>query len=474
MILPNSIDLLAFTDIFRLSNSHLLLTTEIAQADPSIVLAGVLLSAVTIYFAAKLGGEICAAFDFPSVLGELIAGVIVGVSVLHFLVFPEGGIEAGDSLIMQFLQMTSDLNPENAAVTFHLQSEVISLLAEIGVIVLLFEIGLESNLKELMEVGTQALTVAIIGVIAPFAAGTAGLMIIFSIPAIPAIFAGAALTATSIGITSRVLSEMGQLTSKEGQIILGAAVIDDVLGVIVLAVAASLAKTGEVDVGNVIYLIISATGFLVGAILLGNVFNRSFVKIVELLKTRGGLIVPAFTFAFVMAYLATAIHLEAILGAFAAGLVLDETDRRRELQRLVEPVSDMLVPIFFIAVGAKTNLGVLNPINPENREGLIIAAFLITVAIIGKVLAGFTVFGQPDLDKLAIGVGMIPRGEVGLVFVAVGSSSGVLTPSLEAGIVVMVIATTFIAPALLRLVFKSEEKIVEASSEMSSVPETTL
>lgn len=131
------------------------------------------------------------------------------------------------------------------------------------------------------------------------------------------------------------------------------------------------------------------------------------------------------------------------------------------------------MPIFFIAVGAKTNLGVLNPINPENREGLIIAAFLITVAIIGKVLAGFTVFGQPDLDKLAIGVSMIPRGEVGLVFVAVGSSSGVLTPSLEAGIVVKVIATTFIAPALLRVVFKSKEETIEAASEMPSVVKPT-
>ena len=457
----------------RSLNSNFLLATEIAEADPSIVLAGVLLSAVTIYFAAKLGGELCAAFDFPSVLGELIAGVVVGVSALHLLVFPEGGIEVGDSFIMQFLQITSNLTPENAAATFHIQSEVISLLAEIGVIVLLFEIGLESNLKELMEVGTQALIVAVVGVVAPFAAGTAGLMIIFNVPVVPAIFAGAALTATSIGITSRVLSEMGQLTSKEGQIILGAAVIDDVLGVIVLAVAASLAKTGEVDVSNVISLIISASSFLVGAILLGKVFNKSFVKIVDLLKTRGGVIVPAFTFAFAMAYLATAIHLEAILGAFAAGLVLDETDTRKELQRLVEPVSDMLVPIFFIAVGAKTNLSVLNPIDPANREGLIIAAFLILVAIIGKVLAGFTVFNQPDLDKLAIGVGMIPRGEVGLVFVAVGSASGVLTSSLEAGIVVMVIATTFIAPALLRIVFDSDEEAVDMSQEVPSVVETS-
>lgn len=133
----------------------------------------------------------------------------------------------------------------------------------------------------------------------------------------------------------------------------------------------------------------------------------------------------------------------------------------------------MLVPIFFIAVGAKTNLGVLNPVNPENREGLIIAALLITVAIIGKVMAGFTVFGQPDLNKFAIGVGMIPRGEVGLVFVAVGASSGVLASSLEAGIVVMVIATSFIVPALLRIVFKSDESAGEASPEITSVAEPT-
>ncbi len=152
---------------FQLSNFNLLLATDTTQADSSVVLAGVLLSAITIYFAAKLGGELCAALDFPSVLGELIAGVIVGVSVLHLLVFPEGGVEASDSLLMQFLQITSNLNPENAAATFHLQSEIISLLAEVGVIVLLFEIGLESNLKELMDVGPQALTVAIVWEIAP-------------------------------------------------------------------------------------------------------------------------------------------------------------------------------------------------------------------------------------------------------------------------------------------------------------------
>jgi Kef-type K+ transport system membrane component KefB len=230
-------------------------------------------------------------------------------------------------------------------------------------------------------------------------------------------------------------------------------VIDDVLGIIVLAVVASLAKTGEIDVTNVIYLIISATGFLLGAILLGNVFNKSFVAVVERLKTRGDLVIPALIFAFVMAYLAAAIHLEAILGAFAAGLVLDETDKRRELEKQVVPIADMLVPIFFVTVGAKTDLGVLNPAIPSNREGLAIASFLIAIAIIGKVVTGLAVFGQPGINRLAIGVGMIPRGEVGLVFAGVGSASGALSKPLEAAIIMMVILTTFLAPPLLRFVF---------------------
>lgn len=347
---------------------------------------------------------------------------------------------------MSFLQTTAGLSPDTAAATFQAQSEVVSVLAELGVIVLLFEIGLESNLRELIAVGFQATLVAVVGVAVPFAAGTVGLMTLFGVPAVPAIFAGAALTATSIGITSKVLAELGRLNSKEGQIILGAAVIDDVLGIIVLAVVASLAKTGEVDVSNVIYLIISASGFLVGAILLGKVFNNSFVAIVNQLKTRGELVIPAFIFAFVMAYLAAAINLEAILGAFAAGLVLDETDKRKELQKQVIPIADMLVPIFFVTVGAKTDLGVLNPAIPSNREGLIIATFLIAIAILGKVVTGLAVFGQDRINRLAIGVGMIPRGEVGLVFAGVGSASGALSKPLEAAIIMMVILTTFVAP----------------------------
>jgi Kef-type K+ transport system membrane component KefB len=237
----------------------LLATTETENGP--LILSGVLLSLIVIYLASKLGAEAAKRFDFPPVLGELLAGVLVGVSALHLIIFPEGGLEASDSLLMTALQFLNGLSPESVSTIFASQSEVISVLAEIGVIVLLFEIGLESDLRQLKEVGVQAVVVACVGVAVPFGAGTLGLMTIFHVAAIPAIFAGAALTATSIGITSKVLSELGQLKSKEGQIIVGAAVIDDVLGIIVLAVVASLAKTGEIDAVNVLYLIVGATAF---------------------------------------------------------------------------------------------------------------------------------------------------------------------------------------------------------------------
>ena len=438
-----------------------ILATETTANYGPMILAGVLLSLIVIYLASKLGGEISRSLNLPPVLGELVGGVVVGASALHLLVFPESGATAADSVLMSTLQLVGGLTPEALPEVFNTQSEVISVLAEIGVIILLFEIGLESDIRELQEVGYQAAIVAVVGVVAPFTAGTVGLMLLFNVPTIPAIFAGAALTATSIGITSKVLSELGYLKSKEGQIIVGAAVIDDVLGIIVLAVVASLAKTGTVDVVNVIYLIVSATVFLLGSIFLGKFFNKSFVAVSDLLQTRGKLVIPALIFAFFMAFLANVIQLEAILGAFAAGLVLDETDKRKELDQQVIPIADILVPIFFVSVGAKVDLGVLNPFVPENREGLIIATFLIVVAIIGKLITGWTFTGQEKINRLAIGFGMIPRGEVGLVFAGIGSASGVLSQSLEAAIIVMVILTTFLAPPLLRFAFKEPSETAE-------------
>ena len=446
-----------------------------APEQAPVVLSGVLLSLVVVYFASKLGGEITKGLNLPPVLGELIGGVMVGASVLHLLVFPESGATASDSGITALLGRLMDLSPETLGEIFSSQSEVLEVLAELGVILLLFEIGLESDLRELTRVGYQAALVAIVGVAVPFAAGTLGLMALFHVPTIPAIFAGAALTATSIGITSKVLSELGQLKSREGQIIVGAAVIDDVLGIIVLAVVASLAKTGEVDLMGVLYLILGASGFLIGAILLGKVFNQVFEAVATRLQTRGKLVVPALVFAFLMAFLANAIHLEAILGAFAAGLVLDETDLRKELDKQVVPIADVLVPIFFVTVGAKADIGVLNPAVPANREGLIIASFLIVVAILGKVVTGWSLISREPINRLAIGIGMVPRGEVGLVFAGIGTASGVLDKPLEAAIIAMVILTTFVAPPLLRVVFKDPESGAEEPTEaMAEAGDTSM
>ncbi|MFQ4135284.1 cation:proton antiporter [Nodosilinea sp. PGN35] len=451
------------TDFLSIKSTVSLWLTEIPEAEVEpLVLASVLLSLIVVYLAAKLGGELCARVNLPAVLGELVGGVIVGVSAMHLIVFPEGGGEV-QSLLMNLVGMTTGQAPDELLRVFQGESEVISVLAELGVIVLLFEIGLESDLKELIRVGPQAAVVAIVGVVAPFAAGTAGLIALFGIDTIPAVFAGAALTATSIGITAKVLAEMQQLSSKEGQIIIGAAVLDDVLGIIVLAVVASLAKTGEIEILNVVYLIAGAAAFLVGSIFIGRLLSPYFVMVVNQMRTRGQVIVSSLIFAFVLAYIAAAIHLEAILGAFAAGLILAETSKHKEIEEQISPIADMLVPIFFITVGARTDLSVLNPLEPSNRAGLVIASFLVVVAIIGKVIAGFAIFGQPGINRLAVGVGMIPRGEVGLVFAGVGAASGVLTESLDAAIIVMVIFTTFLAPPLLRVVFKEDEGAIAQS-----------
>jgi Kef-type K+ transport system membrane component KefB len=439
-----------------------------------VILVAVLLALVVIYLVSRIAGEIAVRFGFPPVLGELVGGVLVGGSALGLLVFPEGPPSAETlpalahaSALMQLLQATAGLDEGSLVPVFASQAEIIEVLSEIGVIILLFEIGLESDLGELLRVGPQAAAVAVIGVAVPFAAGTLGLLYLFHVPVIPAIFAGAALTATSIGITARVLAELQKLTSPEGQVILGAAVLDDVLGIIILAVVASLAKTGEVDVADVGLILVSAVVFLVGSIVLGRLLSPYFVALLSHLKTRGNPLLPALVLAFLLAYVGQAIHLEAILGAFAAGLILGETDKRQELGEQIKPVSDLLVPIFFVCVGAKTNLAVLNPTLPANREGLIIAAFLVSVAIFGKLAAGLGAFGKPGLSRYAVGVGMIPRGEVGLVFAGVGSASGVLSDALDVSIVVMVIATTFVAPLWLRGVLGGGE----ATAATTAAPE---
>ena len=212
-------------------------------------------------------------------------------------------------------------------------------------------------------------------------------------------------------------------------------------------------KNGTVEPGTIVYLVIIAVAFILGAIALKQFFGPWLMAIANQFKSPGALFILAVIFMSLMAFIADAIGLEAILGAFAAGIVLGQQERSEELDELLKPYVYTATTIFFVSIGAKTDLSVINPAIPENREGLIIATFLIIAAIIGKGVAGFAAFGKQKLNKLAIGTGMIPRGEVGLVFAGLGSATGALAPSLDVAIVLTVIVTTFIAPPLLKIVF---------------------
>ena len=294
------------------------------------------------------------------------------------------------------------------------------------------------------------------GVTLPFVLGFLGLTYLFHVPTLPALFAGAALTATSIGITAKVMQDLGVLKSKEGQIILGAAILDDILGIVILAVVISIVETGEVDVVKALTLILIAAAFMIAAIVLNQFFGPWFVTQLEKLKSpnRG---MGYFILFIFLSFLAGVVGLEPILGAFAAGLILGGTTARERLVEAIEVLSVVFSTVFFVSIGAKTDLSVLNPSVPANREGLIIAGFLIIVAIVGKVSAGFFAFTDEKINRLGIGTGMIPRGEVGLVFAGLGSATGALPPSIDVANVLMVIATTFLSPPLLRLVFDTSE-----------------
>lgn len=423
---------------------------------------------IAIFLASLIFGELLARLKLPSILGALLAGVIVGVSALHLLVL-SGNPDSIDLRFIQAMGLLSGTSSEQIVLQYQTQFlPTLDSLGGLGSLCLLFVTGLESDLQEMLRVGTQAATVAVTGVILPFALGTAGAIAIFHLPILPAVFAGAALTATSIGITAKVLQEIGQLKSKEGQIIIGAAILDDILGIIILAVVISLVEEGNIQLSSILTLIASATIFVGGALLLSKYFAPVFDALFDRLKVPGSFFVVGFIFLCLLSVVADALKLEAVLGAFAAGLVLGRTKRSHELEEQIQPFVTIFATIFFISIGAQVDLSVLNPASPDNRVGLLVAIFLILVAILGKVIAGFLIFGQRGVNRLAIGTGMIPRGEVGLIFVGLGSSTGVLPKSLEVALILMVIATTFLAPPLLRLVFNSRSPM-ETSPSTSDI-----
>ena len=453
-----SMDSIVFSDtsLQWLNISVLAMATE-GENYAKILAISMGIVGLSVFIFSRVFQELATRFGLPPVLGDLIAGLAIGVSGLHILILEGGEL---NPYLLNFIELLSNSTSEQVKAVFEGPVRIIvEEYAEFGVGVLLFLIGLESDLKELLKVGLQSATVAVVGVTFPFILGFLGLTYIFHVPSLPALFAGAALTATSIGITAKVMQDLGILKSKEGQIILGAAILDDILGIVILAVVISIVETGSIEVTNAIQLILTAAGFIIAAVAMNRFFAPWFITQLEKLKAPGSVGMGAFILFIAFSFLAGLIGLEGILGAFAAGLILGGTKVRENLIDRVGVLSFVFSTIFFVSIGAKTDLSVLNPSVPANREGLIVAGFLIIVAIVGKITAGYFAFSSEDINRLGIGTGMIPRGEVGLVFAGLGSATGALPPSIDVAIVLMVIATTFFAPPLLRVVFNQSDSI---------------
>ena len=411
--------------------------------DPnSYSLGSFFLALASIFIVGKIVSSLFVKYKQPEVLGELIAGVLLGIL----------------GLIPLYGELGYDF--------FHL-------LSEVGVAILLFEIGLETDLDDLINVGLPSLIVGIIGVVAPFGLGYFTVYTLADLNFVSfgsetaqfltALTIGATLTATSVGITARVLSELGKLKSTEAKVVLGAAVIDDVLGLIILAVisgiisTSSISGTSDISISSTEILIISAKafGFLILAILLGNLFTKKLFIFIYNLKARGSLLLGALAYTFIFAYLAQFAGLAPIIGAFAAGLLLAKTNQKDLIEDRLKPVADVFIPIFFIMVGSAVDITAFNPFIKENIAVIILALVLFVVAIIGKVISGIGAY-KLNVNKLVIGIGMIPRGEVGLIFASMGLVSGVLTKSEYSALTIMVMLTTFIALPLLYKFFRDK------------------
>ncbi len=421
---------------------------------------------VIIFTSAQLFGEMGVRIGLPAVLGELIAGFVIGVSGFNLLMLADGGQVA--PWLVSAVQSISGSDPATVQEIFSGPIRILTNeYASVGVGVLLFKIGLEADLKELIKVGPQAATVAVAGVVLPLAIGFFGLTTLFNLATVPAIFAAAALTATSIGITSRIMQDMGVLNTQEGKIILGAAVLDDILGIAVLAVALGIAEHGTVEVSSVLSIIVSATIFVLSAIALNKYFGPRYINFLSSLKNPYSVLIGAILFLSIVALIARAIGLEEILGCFAAGIILGNTKATKALEQACDPLVALFATVFFVTIGAKTDLSVLNFANPESRVGLVIALFLTVVAILTKLAAGYVVFTKVSVNRLAIGNGMVPRGEVGLVFAGLGAATGAVTGAVNVAIVLMVIATTFVAPPMLRWAFARNQKPLQPTEKNS-------
>ncbi len=399
-----------------------------------------LLAIAAILVAAKVGGELFERLHQPPVLGELLFGIVLGNLSLT-------GIDVFEALKTE---------------------PFLAIAAEIGVILLLFEVGLQSDIDELLAVGSSAIGVAVLGIIAPIVLGYAVSSLFMPEDAAwyVHLFVGATLAATSVGITARVLRDIGKMAAPEAKIILGAAVVDDILGLIVLAFVLALVRSadagGAIEVSPLPMLMIvgKAVGFLVGSILLGRLIIVRLMRVVQLARSKSMPIVLSVAYCFLMAALAELVGLAGIVGAFAAGLVIDDAIKRHfgdkmedyKIDGLIEPVSAIFVPVFFVYMGLQVDL-----LSFAHSDVLIFAGVLSVVAVVSKQICSLGVF-EMGLNRWAVGIGMIPRGEVGLIFAGVGATAmvagaPVFSNDTFSAIVAMVMLTTLATPPLLKAAF---------------------
>ena len=411
-----------------------------AATGPATEFGPILLGLAILVLGAKLGGILVSRWGQPAVLGELLFGI--ALANLYPLFAGSAGIE------------------------FVRSNTILKFLAEVGVLLLLFDVGLEVDLRAFARVGPSAVLVALIGVVVPFFLGW-GTAVWFlpDTPTLVHIFIGATLTATSVGITVRVLKDLGVTTSPEAQTILGAAILDDVLGLIVLAVVVgSITGTtdggGGVSIATISVIVLKAVGFFAATFVAGHVLSHRIVSLAAKSGQHGMLFVIGIALCFTLSYVAELIGLANIIGAFAAGVLLDPygagiRTRAEEatLRELLVPLSELFVPLFFVLMGLQVDLSTL--VEPS---ALALGITLIVSAIVGKLLCGLGVVGS-GIRRLAVGIGMIPRGEVGLIFAGIGArvmleGEPILNENVYSSVVLMALITTIITPVGLRRVFK--------------------
>lgn len=410
--------------------------------DPSLPL---LLYLVLILLAAKLIGHLGVLLGQPAVLGELCAGILLGNLALVGVTGLEG--------------IATD--------------PYVDILARLGVVVLLFSVGLESTIRDILNVGLSSLLVAVLGVVAPFGLGWGvGAWLLPDHTVYAHAFLGATLCATSVGITARVLQDIGKSRGKEARIILGAAVIDDVLGLIVLATVSGIIlaadQGGTLSLWSQAQVALKAAGFLVVALLLGSFLTPKIFSRAARLRGPGVLLGVSLAFCFLLSFLSGIAGLAPIVGAFAAGLLLESVHFRefgeREIHYLedgLRPLTEFLVPVFFVQMGAKVDLRVFG-----STEALWLAAALTAAAVAGKQLCSAGVFGK-GINRWAVGFGMIPRGEVGLIFASIGATlvlggERIIDTTTYSAVVIMVIVTTLLTPPLLKWTLVSRPSAEEA------------